>query len=273
MSTANDAAKAALAEIKAGEGSVDPGTVIPESDGTDNLSDVELEAVDHGWTPEGVEGKRNLTAEEFMDRKPLYDDIRNLKKQTRKLQDGLEASLKMQQGIREREREKVIQELNAKKREALEENEYDQVMEIDKELLAVHTQEEEPIVNTNADFDVWVDENEWYHQNTEMREYADMIGAGYFAKHPKAPMKEVYEFVGKEAAKRFPDELGGGNSNRRRQSAVEGAGQGRVGSSGGGRPTKYSVNDLPEQDREIMNTILRAHPKMSKQDYLKQYFG
>lgn len=272
MSEANDAAKAALGEIRKGEGA-DPGTAIPVSDGTDNYTDIELEAAEHGWSSQGVEGKRNLSAEEFMDRQPLYDDIRNLKKQTRKLQDGLEASLKMQEGIRKREREKTIAELNAKKRNALEEQEFDQVMEIDKELLAAHTQEDDPIVTTNADFDIWVESNEWYHSNTEMREYADMMGAGYYAKNPKAPMREVYEFVGKEAARRFPDEIGGSNSNKRRQSAVEGAGQGRVGSTGGGRPTRYSVNDLPEQDREIMKRILAVSPKMTQKDYLESYFG
>lgn len=275
MSEANVAAKAALDEIKSGEKTTasDAGHDIPVSDGTDNLSDIELEAMEHGWSPEGVEGKRNLSAEEFMDRKPLYDDIRNLKKRTQKLQEGLEASLKMQEGIRKREREKVIAELTAKKREALEEQEYDAVMEIDKELLAAQTEEDETPAITNADFEEWVEENKWYHQNTEMQEYADMIGAGYYSKHPKAPMREVYEFVSKETAKRFPDEIKGKSGNRRRQSAVEGAGQGRVGSTGGGRPTKYSVNDLPEADREIMKTILRAHPKMTQQDYLESYFG
>ena len=77
-------------------------------------TEAELEAIEHGWNPDGAEGKRNLSAEEFMDRQPLYDDIRSLKKQTRKLQDGIEAMKQMQDGIRHRERQQVIAELNIK---------------------------------------------------------------------------------------------------------------------------------------------------------------
>lgn len=46
---------------------------LPEEQGvaeesTPEYSEIELEAIEHGWNPEGVEGKRNLSAEEFLDR-------------------------------------------------------------------------------------------------------------------------------------------------------------------------------------------------------------
>lgn len=273
MSEANDAAKAALNEIKAGEqpGASDEGKYIPVSDGTDNYTDIETQAAEMGWSPEGVEGKRNLSAEEFVDRQVLYDDIRSLKKSNKKLQEGLEASLKSVEGVRKREREKTIAELNAQKREALEENDFDSVMKIDEDLATVRAEPVEP--QNNSAFDGWVEDNPWYHSNTEMRQFADMMGAGYHEQHKEASLSQVYEHVELETRKRFPDHFDNGNANRRRQSAVEGAGQGRQGSEGGGKPTRYTERDLPEQDRVIMDTILRAHPKMTKQDYLKQYFG
>lgn len=270
MSVENDAAKAALNEIKGAEHSKevvinpDTGTTIPG-----DASDIEAQAAERGWTPEGVEGKRNLTAEEFLDRQVLYDDIRNLKKSNKKLTDGIEAMRKMQDGIRAREREKTIKELNAQKREALEEQNYDEVMKIDESLREVHSEPIEP--QTNIVFDNWVEENQWYHSNTEMRRYADTLGAGYYAENPKIPMEKVYEYVAKEAKLRFPEEFG--NANRNRQSAVEGAGQGRTGSAGGGKPTRYKVSDLPPQDRQIMDSILRVTKGMTEADYLKQYFG
>jgi len=79
------------------------------------LTEVEQEAMQHGWTPEGVEGKRNLSAEEFMDRQPLYDDIRSLKKQTRKQQEAIDAMRQMQVVIRKRAAEEAIAILNAQK--------------------------------------------------------------------------------------------------------------------------------------------------------------
>ena len=53
MSEANDAAKAALNEIKAGEqpGASDEGKYIRVSDGTDNDPDIETQAAEMGWSP------------------------------------------------------------------------------------------------------------------------------------------------------------------------------------------------------------------------------
>ncbi len=190
----------------------------------------------------------------------------------KKVIDALSEVIKSVEGVRKREREKTIAELNTQKREALEEQDYDSVMKIDADLEVIRAEPVESPQNNNA-FDGWVDDNPWYHSNTEMRQFADMMGAGYHEQNKEANLGQVYEYVEAETRKRFPDHFDKGNANRRRQSAVEGASQGRQGSDGGGRPTRYSVNDLPEQDRAIMDTILRAHPKMTKQDYLKSYFG
>jgi len=242
-----------------------------EQESTDEVvehTEAELEAIEHGWNPDGAEGKRNLSAEEFMDRQPLYDDIRSLKKQTRKLQDGIEAMKQMQDGIRHRERQQVIAELNIKKKEALQEEDYDEVIKIDDKILETRTETEEP--KNNIAFETWVEDNQWYAESDDMRGYADMIGAGYYQQNPNKSKSDVYEYVTKEVKKRFPDNFNTGNKNRRNASPVESAEKGRAGRE---RVTKYKVSDLPEDDRRIMRTILRADPKMSEQDYLKSYFG
>lgn len=272
MSEANDAAKAALNGIKAAEGSKPgEGKVVPVSDGTDNYTDIENTAADMGWSPEGVEGKRNLSAEEFVDRQGLYDDIKSLKKSNKQLRDGVAAMTEMQDGIRKREREKTIKELTDEKREALGEEDYDRVIKIDEDLAEVRAEAEKPVTNTA--WNSWVDDNPWYRSNTEMQQFADMTGAGINAMQDgKMPMNEVYDLVRKQVEARFPEEFDKSNANRRRQSAVEGAGQGRQGSGGGGKPTRYTASDLPEGDRENMAMVRRA-TGMSEQDYLKSYFG
>jgi len=275
VSEANDAAKAALNEIKAAEGSksaeTNEGKQIPVSDGTDNYTDIENKAAEMGWSPEGVAGKRNLSAEEFVDRQGLYDDIKSLKKSNKQLRDGVAAMTEMQDGIRKRERDKTIKELTAEKREALEDENYDRVIKIDEDLAEVRKEAEAPA--TNHAWDGWVEDNPWYRSNTEMQQFADMTGAGINAMHEgKMPMNEVYDLVRKQVEARFPEEFDTSNANRRRQSAVEGAGQGRQGSGGGGKPTRYTAADLPEGDRENMAMVRRA-TGMSEQDYLKSYFG
>ena len=237
----------------------------PEPEQSQEYSEIEMQAMEHGWNPEGAEGKRNLTAEEFMDRQPLYDDIRSLKKQTRKLQEGIEAMKAMQEGIRQREREKTIKELQAQKKQALETEDYDTVVDIDDRIAAERANTGQ---TPNVAFEQWVDSNEWYHQDDDMREYADMIGAGYYSKNPARPVEEVYKYVTKEVKARFPEKFGD-NPKRSQPTPVEGANKGRAGRS---TSAKYSAKDLPEQDRRIMETIVRSGT-MTKDEYLKSYFG
>jgi hypothetical protein len=226
-------------------------------------SEVEQKAIELGWNPEGVEGKPFLSAEEFVGRQPLYDDIRSLKKQQRKLQEGIEAMKEMQKGIRERERTKVLNELKAQKKLALENENYDAVIEIDDQIAEHKAAKDEP--QQNEQFEAWVENNEWYHQDSEMKQYADMIGAGYFQTNPNKKPEEVFEYVTKEVKTRFAEKFG--NPNRSRPNPVEGASRGRP--KGG---AKHKVSDLPPDARSIMNTILRTGT-MTEAEYLKDYFG
>lgn len=231
---------------------------------TPEYSEVELEAIEHGWNPEGVEGKRNLSAEEFLDRQPLYDDLRSQKKQIKRLNEGVEALKKHYETQLERDRTRIINELKAAKKAALESENYDAVIDIDDQIAETQAQAKKPA--TNEDFSDWVEDNEWYNTDSEMKEYADMVGAGYYQNHPNKSVSEVYNYVSDEVKKRFPEKFGG-NPARQKPSPVEGAAKGRQGTS-----KQYSEKDLPEQDRQIMNTIVRSGA-MTKQEYLKQYFG
>lgn len=237
--------------------------VVNTEETTEQPTEVELEAIEHGWSSEGVEGKRNLTAEEFMDRQPLYDDLRSQKKQIKRLQEGQEALKKHYTAQAERDRARVIEELKAAKKSALESENYDAVVDIDDRIAETKAQTTE--TPTNEEFNNWVDENNWYNQDKEMHEYADMIGSGYAQNNPSKPLGDVYAYVSSEVKKRYPDKFG--NPQRSRATPVEGATKGRQSTS-----KQYSEKDLPEQDRQIMQTIVRSGA-MSKQDYLKEYFG
>ena len=225
-------------------------------------SEIELTAIEHGWNAEGVEGKLNLSAEEFMDRQGLYDDIRSLKKQNRKLHDGIEAMKEFQKTIRDSERDRVLTELKDAKKVALEAENYDAVVQIDDKIAETRVQAEPP---SNEVFESWVDSNDWYHQDPEMKQYADMLGTGYFQQNPTKDMKAVYEYVTEETKKRFPDKFG--NTNREKPTSVEGAGKGRARSS-----KQHSARDLPDSDRDIMKTIVRSGA-MTEAEYLKEYYS
>jgi len=263
VSEANKAAKAALEEIKTDEGSG------KEDMTEETVSEIKQEAAKHGWTEEGVEGKLNLSAEEFMDRQVLYDDIKRLKKDNRRLQQSQEAIIKSQTVQAKLVREQTIAELTEQKKSALASDDYDGVVAIDERIAEARTAPIEPQQN-NEVFEMWQETNEWYHENKEMREYADIVGEGYFKNNPDKKVSDVYKYVEKAVRKQYPEEFDTGNTQRTRQSSVEGAGKGRAAS---GTAQKYSRADLPAEHVEYMKTILRAHPKMTEAEYLKSYFS
>jgi len=234
---------------------------ITEEPEESELSDIEQEAVNLGWVADGVEGKRNLSAEEFVDRQRLYEDIRGLKKQNRKLQDGLTAMKDFQATIRSNERERVIAELNTAKKTALEQEDYNAVVAIDDKIAKQRVPE---VPQSNEAFESWIDDNDWYHQNDEMKQYADMIGTGYFQQNPRKDMNDVYKYVTEEVKKRFPDSFE--NRERSKPNSVEGAGKGRAKTS-----KRHSAKDLPEDARQIMKTIVRTGT-MTEAEYLASYF-
>ena len=233
------------------------------------LSDVEQEALNHGWQPDGVEGKRNLSAEEFMDRKQLYDDLRALKKRNKRLEEKFNALNQHHQHVAEREREKVISELKQAKATAMSQEDYNAVVEIDEQLAAAKA--EKPVEDTtekptNEAFIEWVSENKWYNTDPELRQYADMIGKGYYDQNNRPDVEEVYTFVAKEVKKRFPEKF---STPKSKTTLVEGATSGR---SNKPKTPKYSVSDLPEEDRRIMRTLVRTGT-LTEEQYLKEYFS
>lgn len=240
-----------------------------EEVGVEEYSGIEQEAISHGWNPDGVEGRRNLTAEEFMDRQPLYDDIKYLKKENRKLKEGVDALRATTKVIREQTKSQVIAELKAQKRQALEEEKFDEVMEIDDKIAEANAAPTDDGPVDNSAFENWVDHNEWYAQNLDMKEYADTIGFAYFQRNPNKSQDEVFRYVEKAVKRQYPDEFGEeGRPAKRKPAPVEGATRGR-GNSG---KKRYSARDLDDQSRAIMNTTIKSGA-MSEQEWLEAYFS
>ena len=251
-------------QMAAEEIKIDLNVETEEEHTVEEPTEIEVEAATHGWKKEGAEGKRTLSAEEFMDRQPLYDELRSTKKQIKKLQEGVDALKSHQSTIRKDERVKVIRELQQAKKQAMEDENYDAVIQIDDKIAEHRAEAQADVLEpaTNQAFESWEGQNSWYNQDTEMREYADMIGNGYASQHPNIDLSAVYEVVSKEVKKRFP--LKFENPASATSSPVEEVRRGSRTSA------KFRKSDLPDQDRQIMNSIVRAGG-ITEEQYLKEY--
>jgi len=234
-------------------------------------SDIEAQAIEKGWKPEGVEGKRNLSAEEFLDRQTLYDDLHSVKRKNKRLENDLQNVIKYQDQIRADERKKVMAELKLRKREALDEGDHDRVIEIDEQIAEEREKAKEDkkqsSSSVNEDFEIWVADNSWYNTDDELRAEADVYGEVYWNKNPTKTRDEVYKAVSAYIKRSFSDKFE--NTRRSKPAAVDSTNNSGVRKSA---KTKYSEKDLSSEERDMMRTILRTTPGMTKEEYLQSYF-
>lgn len=236
-------------------------------------SETELAAIERGWNPEGVEGKRNLSAEEFLDRQKLYDDMRQLKRANKNLQKAFDALQGHHARVREVERKKLLEDLKVKKKIAYEADDVDAILEIDDQIADIKTEEKvnknkEPV--SNAVFETWAEENSWYMDDAELKVAADALGNGYMAAHPNADLEDALEHVTNKIKKLYPDKFEKKSATSSKQPPASVTPASRSGTKP--KSAKYSEADMPEEDRKIMNTVLRSTKSITKEQYLKEYF-
>jgi hypothetical protein len=107
----------------------------------------------------------------------------------------------------------------------------------------------------------WVDNNNWYNSDTELREAADALGLSYAKVHPEVSPDQVLDYVAKKIKAAYPEKFT--NQNRNRPSSVEGAGNSAQKSS------KGVDIDMSEEEVRIMNTFVRQGI-MTKEEYMKE---
>jgi len=228
---------------------------------SEELSDIEQEAISKGWNPQGVEGRRNLTAEEFLDRQPLYDKIHKSDRAVKRLQEQQEALMKHLEMLQNNVVDRTVEDLKRQKKEALEEEDHDRVIEIDEKIIKAREAPEPPKPTQSTEvFDTWVEENTWYEQDAKLRRYADAVGAEYAQQYGEIT-PALLNKIALEVKETFPDKF---NGTRTRPSPVEGAQRGR----GKARAAKYSAKDLDEDARNVMRTLVRNGTYSNEQEYI-----
>lgn len=93
-----------------------------------------------------------------------------------------------------------------------------------------------------------------------------MVGTHFAGKNPGLSPEKVFEHVTNEVKARFADKFT--NTRRQQPNPVEGAVRGRA----AGSKQRYNERDLPDEHRDIMNTLVKGGT-MTKEEYLKSYFG
>lgn len=236
----------------------------------DNTDPYEEEARSQGWRPQEEwdgEGKAWRPAKEFVERGELFGKISDLKGENKQIKQALQALTEHHQKVKETEFKHAIDYLREQKKKALEEGDADRLLQVEDAIDVVkeqaaqekQTQQVQQQQGPTPTFTKWVQANSWYVTDSELRQYADELGVGFFQRNPDKSEAEVYDYVVKRVRQTYPKKFSGQGT---KTPTVEG-------SSGNSRPAKANTFSLSEDEERVMKTFVRTGV-MTKDEYIKE---
>jgi hypothetical protein len=236
------------------------------------LSPTEVRASEQGWVPKDQwqgEPEDWRPAKEFLDRGELFSKIDELKKENKRIRQGVEEFKRHNERVQEIAYKKALETLRAEKKQALLDGDADKVIEIDDKI--AETREEQlkaaqrPPVQAEPtgpapEFVRWESRNQWYKSDKAMKAVADDVARDLVGRG-ETDVTRILTEVDKEMRKAFPHKFE--NQKRNAPSAVEGTGR---------QSGKTSKDDfyLTDDERRIMNRIV-ATGAITKEKYIEQY--
>lgn len=243
---------------------------------TPQISEVEQRAMEQGWRPkEQYEGDaaKWVDADEFLRRGELFEKIDSVKRtkdrEIAQLRQSLNALETHYKRVQEVEFQRALETLKAEKKEALREGDADKVVDLDEKIAEVkdaqaeakaEIERQKAIVQdspaaVDPRFTAWVDRNQWYARNEEMKALADSVGLAYAKSRPGVDPQEVLSYVEKRVKAAYPENFS--NPKRDKPSAVE--------SGGGTRKGTTSVADdytMTPDEEKVFRTLNRSNPTL-----------
>jgi len=252
-----------------------------ESGGDQEKADAVLElAVKMGYNPnyDGVDREFKSPEEFILNSKNIQNtmskQMKALKAEVEDHKIGLKQLQKHNETVYKAQiaqMENRIAELKAQKKEAIRDEDPERAMELDEQIGKLEkTSKEKPpeVTEVNPEFKKWVAENEWYTEDDELCEYAN-IQAANNPKYKGLSAKRLYAMITKDVKKMFPEkfeqkEEKSPDPPKPKAAVVESSS--RKSSS----KSKFTEKDLSDNQRETMKRFIRLGAVKKKQDYIDE---
>ncbi len=232
-------------------------------------------AMENGWRPkEEWQGDPDdwVDAKQFNFRGELMERIKSQNKQLHKATSEIQALKTNYQQFQEHtkqlaevELKKQLQQLKDVKKQALEENDYDTVVEVDEKVADLKAAQKEappsPPESPQLDPEIaaWIEANPWYNDDPVKRGAADAVFDKTKAEYPDKNMSELLKEVGNTIEARF------GQPKRSNNNPI-------TASSTGGKPAKRGPthHDLSDEQRKVGKTFVDSGAIKNLTEYAKQ---
>lgn len=241
-----------------------PETEVAEPEKTEEVveqaepTEVEKLAQKLGWNP-NHSGPDTVGPDEFILRTSQIKDrltrqTRNLQREMSALREGVDAikwSGEQQRKKEVRTLKAEIAELKAARKKAIDDQDHTQIDALDSRIDAVKDnirEAEKPpeppkTEKSNPVFDEWVENNQWFYTDPEMRAYADAIAN----LNPKTPLPQLLKMVDDSVKKRFSDKLSPPETKHEPAKAAVASSKQRP----AGAKKKATADDLSFEQRQI----------------------
>lgn len=239
-----------------------------EGNDAPQMSATEEQAREQGWVPKDEfhgEEHKWVDAGEFLRRGELFGKIESQNKELKAIRETLAQFKDHHSKVQEAAYKKAIQDLKAKKKEALLESDADLVIEVDEQLAevrqaqaAIAAQPKNPAPQEeHPEFVAFKQKNSWYESNRKMRLWADDRGSE-LARSGMSP-SEVLRTVEREVRQDPDFKHIFENPNRSKASAVEGAPR-----RGGSQAAAYEPNEI---ERKMAQKFVREGLFKTEKEY------
>lgn len=216
-----------------------------------------------GWRPqEEYEGDPEewVDAKEFVKRKPLYDKNHKLDKKVKDLEKTVHDLTNHLGKVSEVAYKKAIADLEARRDEAIDLGDRQQVKEIDKAIKEVEAVKPENAPAVDPALKEWEAENgKWFYADEEITTFGIAHCQTYFTRNPGKTWEDALPGMEKAIKKAFPEKFE--NPKRKDPPPVE------TGGSHGGKKT-FTRSDLNEEQRKVLSRFVRQGV-MSEEEYIK----
>ncbi len=239
---------------------------IEGGDNKHEASPHEEKAKTAGWKPkEEYDGDPEawVDAEEFNKRAPLYKKNHGLKREIADLKATVHEMKGHMSKVSEAAYNKAVADLEARRDQAIDEGDRDQVKEIDKAIKdAENLKPADPGIHPVIA--AWEKENgEWFYADKSVSRFGMTFAQNYLAENTN-DMEGAMEAMEEAVKKAFPDKCGKKQPDppkRPAAPAVEGGGT-------QGKPRAATKADLNDEQRRVMSRFVRSGV-MTEADYIK----
>jgi hypothetical protein len=229
------------------------------------IDDTEDRARAMGWKPreelgEDFDSNKWVDAKSYVDRKPLFDVIKQQNKELKELKKTVDAIVNFSQKNAELAAKRAVDALKAERKEAISLGDHEKVEEIDTKI----AEQKETIKNVPAtppEVVKWTEANDWFNKDPELQDFAVTFCATYAKSHPQATMETILAASEKATKRAFPDSPYFKETSRRQEPPPVETHKGE--GKGDAKGKKYTLDRLDDDQkrayRQFMDKKVMTH--------------